>query len=200
MPAAQAFPLMSCGFNCTFSPLAGLAENLAKEDLSIAFINAIAAQSGLQTEHPFKHDDGIDLRMGCTSAVVPGVRRRNPQIFIQMKATSHPEISEEAIVFRFGKRERYLHLIDGSTVPQALVVYVMPDDRAKWVVPVDNHLDIHGHAFFINMADAPPIGPDDPPKVVIPLANRLTSESLIRFFCESVVRHYRPDLRSPDVA
>ncbi len=184
---------MNCACACDFEPLQGNALNLAKEDMSIAFISAVVAQSGLQTNHPYKHDDGIDIEIAAEPAVVPGVNRRNPRLFVQMKATSHPEIDDNVLTFRFKKRTSYEKLSSLSTIPQALILYVMPDERQKWMVPAESRTDVNGHAFFINMADVPSLGQEDAPKVEIPIANRVTSSSLIEFFCDAIRRHYTPE-------
>jgi len=174
-----------------FNELSGITTNKAKEFLSLAYVRGIAAQAGLQTNPPTEHDDGIDLEVCATRAIVNGSQRSNPRLFLQLKATSHPELSKNGtITYRFKSLERYRQLASNSTVPQALVVYVMPDLRNRWIISTDDHIDFVGHAFYFNMADAPQLDDGDPPVIVIPLANRLTTHSLITCFEDAVRRHY----------
>jgi hypothetical protein len=191
-PPPQVYPLMDLpAGELEFTEVGGSTTNWAKEDMSIAFLAGLAAQAGLQINEPQKHDDGIDLLVGCSSALINGVRRCHPRMYVQVKATSRPELSAEGLIFRHLKRERYEMMTDDSSpLPQALIVYVMPDDRSKWTIPGPRHVDFVGHAFFFNMGKAPKLGPDDPMKIVVPFANRLTTSSLVRFYHEAMTLHY----------
>jgi hypothetical protein len=189
-PPPQVYPLMNVPpGDCDFIELGGIETNLAKEDMSIAFVSALVAHAGLQASNFYRHDDGIDLQIGCTKDVVNGLNRRNPTLFVQMKATSHPEIDGDNIVFRL-TRQAYDKLVSDSTVPQALIVYIMPDDRQRWAVFEESHIDLVGHAFFFNMSEAPPLGATGVPKVVIPFSQRLTTRSLIEYFQQALRNHY----------
>lgn len=193
MPEPQPYPLRDLHpGNCDFQELSGNQVNLAKEDMSLAFIYGLVAHAGLQTEpQPLRHDDGIDIQIGASAAVVNGVKRRNPRVLLQVKATSHPEFNGNNIVFRFKNREKYNELNAPSTFPQGLMVYVMPDNRQNWMMTLPSHTDIVGHGFIFDMAHAPVLSVDDTPKIVIPLANRLTTRSFLAFF-EDAVRNFYP--------
>lgn len=187
MPVPQPFPLMTLPVgNVVFTVQQGIQNSFAKEDVSIAFVAAIVAQAGYETSPFKKRDDGIDFNIFGGKMTVKGVTRRDCQMGVQMKATSHPDIDGNSIIYRFKTREQYLRLKELGTQPQSLIVYVMPDDRQKWTVSDDNHLDLVGHAFFLDMANAPNLGPNDSPKVTIPMANRLTTLGLIDFFRTSI--------------
>jgi len=176
--------------DANFDEVGGNELNLAQEDMSTAFICGLVAQAGLQAQSPQRHDDGIDFLIGCSRATFDGVSRCHPRMYVQLKSTTRPELGQHALTFRKLKRERYDSLIDqSSSLPQALIVYVMPDDRLKWTSADGNHMNFNGHAFFLNMRDAPPLGPEDPVKVVLPYANRLTTTSLTAFYRDAITRH-----------
>lgn len=190
MAEAQSYPLSDLPIGSVdFTPLFGNQLNKAMEDMSTAFVYSLAAQAGLQTSEPQRHDEGLDLQLSANVIDINGKKIGFPLLQVQMKATSHPELAGNSIAYRFKTRKAYEKLAGEQCTPVALFLYVMPEDRVRWLATCSNHTDVIGHGFYYSMADAPALGADDPPKIVVPLANRLTTVSLLDFFTNTVKTH-----------
>lgn len=92
-----------------------------KEQFSIAYVKAIAAQAGLNYAIPVVDNDSIDI-----SIIGRGFkgRIRSPQIDVQLKCTSNGVFEEDTLKFDL-KLKNYNDLRgEGCLAPRYLVVLV----------------------------------------------------------------------------
>ena len=79
-------------------PFRAIPENKAKEWVSLAYLEAITAQVGLNVKSP-RWDDGLDLEIGSTKPAVDGFDWRNLFITLQVKSTEYWEVKDGKIAF-----------------------------------------------------------------------------------------------------
>lgn len=172
--------------------LKGIPEATAKEWVSLAYMQGICAQAGLNIGCS-KWDDGVDMEIGSTKPVHPGIRYRNFKLIVQLKSTQNWRIKNGEVGY-FLKGENYRQLRDPSTLPQYLVLYTMPCSRSRWIIREECCSCFLHAAFFLDMEGHPEIRPDATGKTVrVPVANRLTAASLRRLYIDRGLEWGRPD-------
>lgn len=108
-----------------------------KEQFNIAYVCAMAAQAGLNHNHPSVDDDSVDITL--SGSAFPG-KVRNPHIDLQLKCTSQNLISGQVIKFPL-KKKNYDDLRGDNLIhPRLLVVLLVSPDKDKWI---EHHPDVH---------------------------------------------------------
>ncbi|AYH45104.1 DUF4365 domain-containing protein [Azoarcus sp. DN11] len=152
--------------------------NLQKEEFQYACVSALAAHAGLNRGDFRVDDDSVDVSFKGLGYHGAG-RRRNPIIEFQLKCTSQDLINGEVIKFSL-KRKNYDDLRgDDVMVPKYLVVMLVPVDKANWITVHRDLLHLPNSCYWLSLRDYPPT--NNPEKIVVevPLANRVTPETLI---------------------
>lgn len=177
--------------NPTLVSFMAIPENMAKEWISISYVQAIAAQVGLNI-NDVRWDDGVDLNIGSTKPVVQGFTMRNLWVSLQLKATEHWEVADGFIKF-FLKQSNYDQLRAPSITRQYLVLYTLPCNKGRpwWIQQQPEHVDFASRAFFLDLLNAAELTPRKNGRkrtgktVQIPITNRLTAHSLHKLYSEA---------------
>lgn len=115
---------------------------------------------------------------------------------LQVKATEVWEVRDGVIAYAL-KASNYERLRLDSFPPQYLVLYTLPQSRARWIVPRDDHVDLLHRAYFLNLAGGAELKPTRQGRerrtktVYVPVKNRLTAPALLRLFkdaCEEAMK------------
>ncbi len=176
----------------TIEPALAIPETHAKERLSLAYMQAITAQAGLNVRR-WDWDDGIDMEVG-TNKPIEGISFPNLAIPIQVKATAAWEIKDDHIAFSLNAKT-YDNLRRATIPSQFLVLYTLPESKAQWLTYAADHCRMFNVAHYLNLAGSPALalGTDGEPHhsktVRVPVANRLTAEVLASLFedaCQTV--------------
>lgn len=112
-----------------------------KEQISVAFINALAAAKGLKTYDYAIDDESVDIGLTAKGHVGD---YRNPRIEIQLKCTETPSFHSDGLHFVL-KRKNYEDLSATDLhVPKILVVLTVASNPEDWL-----HYDIKSEAFLM---------------------------------------------------
>jgi hypothetical protein len=147
-----------------------------KEQFSIAYIQALAAQAGLTHAVPVVDNDSIDI-----SILGRGFngRIRSPQINVQLKCTSNGMFEEECLKFDL-KLKNYEDLSgEGCLVPRYLVVLVVPDKPEDWIIYSDEGLLLKYCCYWTSLRFDPVTANSKSVRVEVPIDQRVTASSLI---------------------
>lgn len=148
-----------------------------KEEFQYAYVCALAAHAGLNRGEFRVDDDSIDITFQARGDFGPG-RRRSPMIQIQLKCTSQDLISDEVIKYQL-KIKNYNDLRgDDVVVPRYLAVLLVPEDVDKWIVHNGDHIGLFNTCYWLSLRDAGPTGNSEKITVDVPLAQRLTADTL----------------------
>lgn len=166
-------------------------QTIAKEWVSVAYVQAIAAQIGLNLKAA-RWDNGIDLELGSLHPVATDFQWQNLWICLQLKATANWEIRDGQISF-FLEQKNYDCLRQRSISRQFLVLYTMNGDgaRSMWLRHHAEYTQLAGRAYYLDLLNAPPLAPRANGRsrtgrtIRIPVANRLTAASLRGLYEES---------------
>lgn len=109
-----------------------LSENDIKEELSYAYVHAVASHAGFSCERVFKDRDSIDVTIRAKGMLADDSAIASPALDLQLKATCEPRIEEEKIVFDL-KMKNYNELRQATLTPRLLVVMALPASKERWV-------------------------------------------------------------------
>ena len=105
-----------------------------QEDLSIAYISAVAAKAGYNCGPPGGHDYGIDVEI--RTAETNGNRRMGTGFIldIQAKASYNFELSDDGrwVIYDLNVNT-YNMLVEKRGIPTILILYCMPPNEDEWV-------------------------------------------------------------------
>lgn len=106
-------------------PLTLLTDNDRKEQLSRAYVAAIAAHSGFTVSIPVPDRDSIDIQVSSGTS-------RRASVQFQLKATSSPDWIGNDLRFQL-KQKNFNELALERQVPLLLAVMVLPSAEADWL-------------------------------------------------------------------
>ena len=148
-----------------------------KEEFQYAYVCALAAHAGLNRGDFRVDDDSIDITFQAKGDFGPG-RRRSPMVQVQLKCSSQDLIADGVIKFPL-KIKNYNDLRgDEVVVPRYLAVLLVPDDVQQWIANHDDHIALFNSCHWISLRHHGPTDNATSVTVDIPLAQRLTSETL----------------------
>lgn len=109
-----------------------MTENEQKQQLSVAFVHAIAACAGYTCQVQTVDDDSVDVSIGARGRIDDRAIICSPRIDVQLKATSSPRLGGDRLTFSL-KRKNYDDLRAKTLVPRLLVVLALPEVRSEWI-------------------------------------------------------------------
>ena len=147
-----------------------------KEQFSVAYIQAIAAQAGLNHSKDAVDDDSVDVRIsgkGFANAII-----RNPKIEIQLKCTSQDVIKGDVIRFPL-KLKNYDDLRgEDVAVPRYLMVLVVPENVDNWTHFTNNALILFNNCYWASLRYEAETKNTKTVTIEISVEQKLTTKSL----------------------
>lgn len=129
--------------------------NHKKEQLSIAYIRAVAAAAGFSCTKPDVDDDSVDIMISCSGTFGDNALMRSPRIEVQAKATA-AELRPESESVKFSLPVKNYEDLRGITlVPRILVVMLVPEEVNTWIEQNENHLIVRRCAYWISLQGRP---------------------------------------------
>lgn len=130
-----------------------------KEELSKAYIYAVAAKSGFKLGNWTQDDDCLDVTVAA-AGVLGGGTLGSPKLDIQIKCTSQERVQHDGFVSWPLSAAHYDILRARAANPKILVVLVLPIDEADWVTHSVDSLIMRRCAFWTKMTGLPPATTD----------------------------------------
>jgi len=131
-----------------------LTENDIKEELSYAYVHAVAARAGFSCEIVRKDRDSVDLHVHARGRLDPASTLLSPALAVQVKASVIDPLAEGAFDFRL-TRKNYDDLRQRSMVPRILVVLALPNDPEAWLTLSEAELVLRRCAYWHPLLGAP---------------------------------------------
>lgn len=115
-----------------------------EEELSRAYVQAVAARAGYTTAHYSQDRDGIDILIQAGGDM-------RPAIALQLKATINLGNTSNGF-FRFPlKSENHNLLCFPSQTPRLLVVLDLPRNQTEWLTITADELTLRRRAYWLNL-------------------------------------------------
>jgi hypothetical protein len=109
-----------------------LTENEQKQQLSVAYVHAVAARAGFTCDVRRVDIDSVDVFICASGRVHEHSVFRSPRLDVQLKATSSLELRSDHLMFPLPVKN-YNDLRLDRAAPIILVVLVLPKDPAQWL-------------------------------------------------------------------
>lgn len=154
-----------------------LTENDIKEELSYAYVHAIAARAGFSCEMVRKDRDSVDLHICARGRLHADSRVESPALAVQVKATVIEPLPERAFEIRLGLKN-YDDLRKRSLIPRILVVLTLPADPASWLDLSEERLLLRRCAYYRSLFGAPESANEKYQMVHVPRDNVFTGQAL----------------------
>ena len=119
-----------------------------KEQLSLAYVTALAARAGFATSVPVPDRDSVDL-----SVHAGGPRR--PALDLQLKATATLQSPQEGFVPFQLQIKNYDDLRINAQTPRLLVVLELPADESRWMTVTAEELALRRRAYWLSLRGFP---------------------------------------------
>lgn len=158
-----------------------MTEEHTKEQLSVAYAQAISAYAGLSFQE-YNSDYGLDARINDIQYSPD--RRRYWQtgfgIDIQLKSTINAKIQSGIIIYDLEvKNYKDLIQLDIGT-PRILILFVLPKNRKDWVQVSCNEMKLEKCAYWCSLKGLPDTQNGQKVRIKIPGSQVLTTEELVR--------------------
>jgi hypothetical protein len=151
-----------------------MTENDQKEEVSRAYVQAVAATAGFAVYEPSIDDDSID--MGISSGGSAGMQRR-PRVELQLKCTAAETPAEPKISFPL-KLKNYDDLRIESSVPRILVVMLVPEMVSDWLSHSETELAVRRCAYWVSLLGMPESQNTSTVTVALPRGNLFSVDGL----------------------
>jgi hypothetical protein len=154
-----------------------LTDNDIKEELSYAYVHAVASRAGFTCERPPKDRGSVDVVIRTEGGMQDDVVLQHTVLQAQLKATS--QIGNVNGQFSFPLSiKNYDELRGRSMAARLLIVFVMPDDPMAWLTVDRETLIARRCAYWCNLKGEPAVDNETSRSVRIRTANLFTPEGL----------------------
>jgi hypothetical protein len=154
-------------------------ENEQKQQLSIAYLHAVASAAGYACYVPCVDDDSVDRTIAARGPV-RGVLE-SPRIDVQLKSTVREALAEGENSFAFRlKRKNFDELRGRHMVPRLLVVLLLPSDPGQWIEQGHEQMISRYAAYFLSLSGMPAKANVSTVSVALPRPNLFSVEHLRR--------------------
>ena len=154
-----------------------LTENQIKEELSIAYIHAIAAKVGFSCERPKTDMDSVDIEIKSHGKLTNDSTIYSPEIKLQLKSTSCINVIGDNIHFSL-PINNYDDLRSNSMTPRLLVIFELPVNKEEWIQHTTEELIMRKCAYWVNLYGEPDTQNQSNITVKIPKQQVLSPEEL----------------------
>lgn len=152
------------------------------EDISIAYVRAVAAQNGYSFEIVNRDNDGVDARIICKGKPSENATFESPQLDIQLKSSyssNNIKLDHDGNLQYNLEVKNYNKLISTKRyIPLILVVLHMPENEQDWVVHTNEYLQLQRCAYWMNLRGKDKTTNQERINIVIPKTNVFSPQAL----------------------
>ena len=161
-----------------------MTEQHIQEQLSRAFVKAIAANAGIILRE-YDLDYGLDGKFADVDYEEDdyGHKRYSETGFgidFQLKATTNI-ISKDGFLIYDLESKNYNDLVKTNIgTPRILIIYSMPENRSLWIETTENEMIMRKCAWWCSLKGQPKTKNRETQRIKIPRDNLLTTEKLVK--------------------
>ncbi|MFZ5891860.1 MAG: DUF4365 domain-containing protein [Myxococcota bacterium] len=151
--------------------------NDKKEELSLVYVHAVAAAAGFSVEKIRRDRDSIDLSVCSAGPLSQDASLNSPSLDIQLKAHVCEPLPPEGFAFDLPVKN-YNDLVVKRLVPAILVVFIMPEEAARWLTCSEDALILKNCAYWLSLRGSNPTANTATQRVHVARANLLDPPTL----------------------
>lgn len=152
-------------------------DNFIKQDLSQAYVQAVTSRSGYDLNIARIDYRGIDGTIENPS--LRGVNR----VDFQLKSTTSYEFRGTDVIYDL-RVEDYNRLTQDRDIPRVLILFVMPDEEAEWLVQNSEELCLRRCAYWRSLMGENFSNNRSTVRVSVPQANVFDQDGLPDMFIQ----------------
>lgn len=127
-----------------------MTENEQKQQLSMAYVQAVAARAGYSVVRPPVDDDSVDIQIRASGRTHPQAPVRSPCVDVQLKSTAQDMLRDDHLAFPLPLKN-YNDLRERSLVPRYLVVLLLPTDTTRWLEQSEESMISRSCAYWTSL-------------------------------------------------
>lgn len=154
-----------------------MTENEQKQQLSVAYVHAVAARAGYACQATIVDDDSVDVTIAAKGRVHEESVLLSPRLEVQLKASSQSILREKDVAFPLPVKN-YEELRCETMVPRLLIVFLLPDDPGDWLVLTEDQMITKRCAYWLSLLGSPDTKNKTTVTVHLPRTNNLSVEGL----------------------
>jgi hypothetical protein len=161
-------------------------ENEQKQQLSFAYLHAVASAAGFVVQAQDVDNDSVDRAILARGWVHEKSVVRSPRIEVQMKSTARDPLraSERSLLFRLSKKN-YDDLRLRAMAPRLLVVLLLPRDPGQWIEQDDDRVLSSYAAYYVSLFGLPETHHRGKVPMELPRKNLFSVENLRRLMAQA---------------
>lgn len=148
-----------------------------QEEISKAYLHAVAARCGFTVASWTQDHGGIDATVGAASTVGAGTISR-PKVDIQLKATTQQDLVRDDFVSWTLEIAHYDSLRAAASIPHLLVVLVLPENADDGIEHTAEQLVIRRCAYWVKMTGMDEADRTSTKTVRLPRSNVFSPDAL----------------------
>ena len=161
-------------------------ENEQKQQLSVAYLHAVASAAGFACETRQVDNDSVDRTILARGWLHDKSLVRSPRIDVQLKSIAKESLKagQNSFWFRLSKKN-YNDLRSRVMVPRLLVVLLLPREPGQWVEQNDERMLSRYAAYYASLFGLPEAVHQGKVPVELMRENLLTAENLRRLMIKA---------------
>lgn len=155
-----------------------LTRNQIESELSLAYLQAVAAVVTFAVDVPHIDSDSVDAIISGKGKIDPTSLRHSPRIEIQLKASINATPNGNGEIPFNLTLKNYDDLRAESLLPRLLIVLALPQQQADWLIHKPDKLIMQKCCYYLNLKGLPQSTNSGHQRVFIPTTNILTPDAL----------------------
>lgn len=156
-----------------------MSDNDIKEQLSYAYVHAVALRAGFACDRPMVDRDSVDATISARGRLAADSDLLSPKLDLQLKATTCPPITGDSFTFRLPMKNYNDLRLENTHLPRLLVVLTLPEDALDWLNHTEEQLALKRCAYWHNLRGAPESANQTTQNVRISRYNIFSPETLV---------------------
>jgi hypothetical protein len=154
-----------------------LTDNDIKEELSYAYVHAVASRAGFGCDRPSKDRGSVDVVISADGCFPEDAVLQHAVIQVQLKATSQIVNGDPHFAFPLPMKN-YDELRARSQATRLLVIFCMPEDAKQWLSVSEETLIARRSAYWCNLTGEPAVENETSRSVRVLHGNIFSPEAL----------------------
>ena len=162
-------------------------ETEQKQQISVAYVHAVASRAGFTCEREESDYDSVDVRIGAIGKLDGNSFCESPSIHFQLKATATDCRKQDHLAFPISLKN-YNDLRKQTLNPRYLVVLLLPPDPALWLEQNEERMISRSCSYYVSLAAREPVPNRDNVTIHLPRNNQLTVLSLTALLSQASLK------------
>lgn len=155
-----------------------LTRNQIEAELSLAYVQAVAATETFSVDVPRIDSDSVDVVISGKGKIHPSSLRHSPRIEVQLKASINAKPNGDGDIPFDLTIKNYDDLRAETMLPRLLILFVLPHQQVDWLIHQPDKLILQKCCYYLNLKGLPESTNSGHHRVYVPTANILTPSAL----------------------